>query len=371
MKTSRLIASAAVTVLALATTATAFAGFYPADRPTYTCTTPSSCTGADHVTFNSFTNNPVVGDERPFIAGSINGSNVQDRMRVEDGDEIIVRAYVHNNADASLMGGQAKTVAKNVKFSALVPTANKNDMNIIGFITADNANPGTVNDTMSVYGDSNFTLKYVKGSAQWSHAADGVHQTTVKLSDDIITQDGASLGDLDGCFAYSGYVTFAVKVSMPISETPETPAPTYACDLLHVVADNQSRKVTIDKFKTSQSNGAVFKHAVIDWGDKTPELTTNNVEGQMHQYAAAGTYKITAVAHFTLDGKGDRTAVSESCTQEVTFAAAPTPTTPVTPAATTPNLPTTGAGNVIGIVAAAVVAGTIGYRLFLGRKLTR
>ena len=45
----------------------------------------------------------------------------------------------------------------------------------------------------------------------------------------------------------------------------------------------------------------------------------------------------------------------------------PTPTPPTTPAV----LPNTGAGNVIGLFAGAVVAGTIGYRLFLSRKLSR
>ncbi|MEO6761806.1 MAG: PKD domain-containing protein [Candidatus Saccharimonadales bacterium] len=46
---------------------------------------------------------------------------------------------------------------------------------------------------------------------------------------------------------------------------------------------------------------------------------------------------------------------------------------PVTPPAITPAqvLPNTGAGDVVGIFAGAVVVGTLGYRLFLGRKLTR
>jgi hypothetical protein len=364
-KTLRIVAGAVVAVTAIATTATAFASYFPADRQTYTCITPDNCPGADHVTFDSFTNNPVVGDERPFLAGSLNGANVQDRLQVKDGDQVVVRAYVHNNADATKMGGEANTVAKNVKFKLIVPTASQNDTNIIGFISADNANPAMINDTMSVYGDSNFTLEYVKGSAEFSHKADGVNQITTKLSDDIVN-GGASLGDINGCFAYSGYVTVVVKVHMP---TTETKTPTYSCDLLHVVADNDARKVTIDNFKTSQANGATFKNAVIDWGEKnvTP-LTTNNVIGQTHVYTAEGTYKVTATAHFTVDN-GDKTATSESCTQTVTFSSKPgTPTTPETPPT---ELPNTGAGDVIGIVAAAIAAGTIGYRLFLSRKLAR
>jgi hypothetical protein len=365
MKTLRIVAAAVVAVTTLATTATAFAGYYPADRQTYTCVTADNCPGADHVTFNSFTNNPVV-DERPFLAGSINGANVQDRLKVKDGDQVVVRAYVHNNADATKMGGESKTIAKNVKFKLLVPTASQNDTNMIGFISADNASPAMINDTMSVYGDSNFTLEYVKGSAQFTHKPDGTNQVTTKLSDDIAAT-GAALGDINGCFAYSGYVTVVVKVHMP---TTEVKTPTYSCDLLHVVANNETRKVTIDNFKTSQANGATFKNAVIDWGEKgvTP-LTTASVMGQTHTYASEGTYKITATAHFTVNG-ADKTATSESCTQTVTFSSKPT-TPPVTPPETPSELPNTGAGNVIALVAVAMLAGTIGYRLFLSRKLAR
>ena len=362
MKTSRIIASAVVTVLALGVSATAFASFFPADRATYTCVTPDNCPGADHVVFDSFTNNPVVGDERPFLAGSINGANVQDRLQVKDGDEVVVRAYVHNNADATKMDGEANTVAKNVKFKLLVPTASQSDTNMIGFISADNANPATINDTMSVFGGSNFTLEYVKGSAQFTHKADGVNQITTHLSDDIVA-GGAALGDINGCFAYSGYVTAVVKVHMP---TTEVKTPQYSCDLLHVVADNDNRKVTVDKFQTTATNGAAFKQAVIDWGDQTPTLTTDHVVNQGHQYAADGTYKITATAHFTVNGEGDKTATSETCVQTVTFTS-----TPNTPPTTPPELPNTGAGNVIGLVAGAAAAGTIGYRLFLSRKLGR
>jgi LPXTG-motif cell wall-anchored protein len=137
--------------------------------------------------------------------------------------------------------------------------------------------------------------------------------------------------------------------------------------LLHVIADNDTRKVTVDKFQTSQSGGAAFKNAVIDWADGAKTTPVSNVVGQSHTYATDGTYKITATAHFTVNGAGDVTApVTETCTQVVTFSS-----TPVTPPTTPPVLPNTGAGNVIGIVLGAIAAGTIAGRLFLSRKLAR
>jgi hypothetical protein len=217
MKTSNLLVAAAVTASMVAMPVTVSADFFPKDRQTYTCNTPTDCPGADHVTFNSFVNNPVVGDERPFLAGSLNGAKVADRIKVKDGDVITLRAYVHNNADATKT---ENTIARNVKMKVIVPTAKQKDTNLISFISADNATPKTINDTMSLYADSAFNVNYVPGTAAFTHAADGVNQKADKVSDNIV-KDGASLGDIQGCFAYSGYVTLKVKVSMPT--TPVTP----------------------------------------------------------------------------------------------------------------------------------------------------
>lgn len=201
--------------------ATTFAGFFPADRQTYTCITPTNCPGADHVQFNSFTNNPVVGDERPFFAGSLNGANVQDRIKVTNGQTVVLRAYVHNNADPNKIGAAA-AVARNVKIRMMLPTVKQKDQNLVSFITAANATPGTVNDTMSLYADKDFTIEYVPGSAKFDYKPDGTNMTSAKLNDSIVAT-GASLGDIHGCFQYSGYVTLSVKVKM--EETPPVTPP--------------------------------------------------------------------------------------------------------------------------------------------------
>jgi hypothetical protein len=227
MKIKSTIVAVSAVAFSVAIPATTFASYFPADRQTYTCgttrpdgTTP--CEGADHVTFDSFINNPVVGDERPFLAGSLGGANVQDRLKVKDGDVITVRAYVHNNADPNKIGAAA-AIAKNVRIRVLVPTASQKDTNIIGFISASNATPGTVNDTMSVFADTDFTVAYVAGSAKFDYKPDGVNATTVALGDNIVSGNGASLGDINGCFQYSGYVTLQVKVSMPSTPVPPKP----------------------------------------------------------------------------------------------------------------------------------------------------
>lgn len=155
------------------------------------------------------------------------------------------------------------------------------------------------------------------------------------------------------------YNTADVNVNKVCTPPPTTPV--YSCDAFHVtLGDNQTVKV--DTFNKTAKNGAVFNNVVIDWGDQSQALTTNNAVGQSHQYSGAGPFTITATAHFTANGK----AVSDSgtCNQTVSFSTITPPTTP-------PVLPNTGAGNVIGIVLGAIAAGTIAGRLFLSRKLAR
>jgi hypothetical protein len=229
MKAKLLVAVPAI-ALSIALPATTFAGFYPADRQTYTCgatradgTTP--CEGADHVVFNSFTNNPVVGDERPFLAGSMNGANVTDTVNVKDGDIVNIRAYVHNNADPNKIGASA-AVAKNVRIHVQLPTDSKANQTIVAFISADNANPGTINDTMQLAASGNMTVSYVPGSAKFQHSVDGTTQRLDTVDDTIVSKDGASLGAIKGCFEYSGYVTLQVKVSIPTTPKPPVTPPT-------------------------------------------------------------------------------------------------------------------------------------------------
>ena len=48
---------------------------------------------ADHITFNSITDNPLVGDERAFLTGALPGAaNYSDPVNgVKDGDEVTLR----------------------------------------------------------------------------------------------------------------------------------------------------------------------------------------------------------------------------------------------------------------------------------------
>ena len=185
-------------------------------RPSFTIEKP-----ADYITFNSITNNPVIGgDEKDFVGIREVGSNAKwtNNMKVQNGKEYYVRMYVHNNAASNL-----NLVAENVVAKLNVPTTTAKNVTVQGQISASNAKPNTVWDEATFSSDNDFNLAYVAGSALFEN--NGMGKT--KLPDSIVNNTGATLGyskldgKIPGCFQYAGYVTVKVKaqVSQPQEKT--------------------------------------------------------------------------------------------------------------------------------------------------------
>jgi len=178
------------------------------DRPTFTVENP-----ADHVTFNSITNNPNIGDERNFVGIREVGSNNTwyDTMDAKEGKEYFVRVYVHNNAATSL-NESGKGIAKDVKATVNLPTNTAKSIQVNGFINSSNASPQEVYDHATFTSSNDFNLSYIPGSLKYETNAGNF-----TLPESIFTSDGAKLGydkmdgNIPGCFKYSGYVTFKVK----------------------------------------------------------------------------------------------------------------------------------------------------------------
>ena len=185
-------------------------------RPSFTIEKP-----ADYITFNSITNNPVIGgDEKDFVGIREVGSNANwtNNMKVQNGKEYYVRIYVHNNAASNL-----NLVAENVVAKLNVPTTTAKTVTVQGQVSASNAKPNTVWDEATFSSDNDFNLAYVAGSALFENNGMG----TTKLPDSIVNNTGAKLGydkldgKIPGCFQYAGYVTVKVKaqVSQPQEKT--------------------------------------------------------------------------------------------------------------------------------------------------------
>ena len=185
-------------------------------RPSFTIEKP-----ADYITFNSITNNPVIGgDEKDFVGIREVGSNAKwtNNMKVQNGKEYYVRMYVHNNAASNL-----NLVAENVVAKLNVPTTTAKTVTVQGQISASNAKPNTVWDEATFSSDNDFNLAYVAGSALFENNGMG----TTKLPDSIVNNTGTKLGydkldgKIPGCFQYAGYVTVKVKaqVNQPQEKT--------------------------------------------------------------------------------------------------------------------------------------------------------
>lgn len=486
------------------------AGFGP-DRPTKVY--KQGVAGFDHVTFNSFTNVPGIGDERKFFNGKYPGAGAySDPMpEVKDGDVLELQVYVHNGADSALNSAPGQPgVAKNTTVRVDLPEGIKKAQQATAYISADNAQPKTVYDTLD-FGAANggmFEVEYVPGSAHIQG-----HNINRALPDSIVgagTKIGNNElnGNVPGCFDKVVYVTLKVKVKMPrysiekevrksgekewkenvnakagetvqwivtfkntgatklesvnfIDQVPagitvvpgtvklingnypngyvytanavqdngrtinvdigdynpgaagvayvmydakidpikadqcsekklvnkafttpegfgaiwddasvtvpgnecEESNPLYSCDLLKISSVNSTRTVKVDDFKFTAKDGATFKHVVINWGDGSAPLLTNNLVGKTNQYAKDGTYQIRATAFFTVDGK-EVSATSADCAKTVTFAPGEKPEEPETPS----ELPNTGAGDVLALFAAVTAAGAIAHRFILGRN---
>ncbi len=189
------------------------------DRPTYTIEHP-----ADHVTFNSITNNPSHGDERNFVqvrdANSGNETYV-DQIGLTAGHEYVVYVYYHNNA-ASNLNASGVGIAHGAYVKAQIPAVVTNGSagtKAVGYVGASNATPSEVWDDVSFSNTTggDIALRYVPGSAT-IHNFGTTNGAT--MSDSIVTT-GTALGYnsldgvLPGCNEYAGYVTFRVKADQP------------------------------------------------------------------------------------------------------------------------------------------------------------
>lgn len=330
--------------------ASVFAGYTPANRPTYQCITPSNCPGADHVTFNSFTNAPNYGDERAFFDGkdaSITGpGGYQDKLSgLKDGQKLVLRVYIHNNANPNAIGVDAAT-AHNTQLKVLLPKNEAATNVALATISASNANPGTVGDSVNFSSANPFTMEFDKSSpVQVTYRPNGQGDfvtRTLQSASFVSDQDmHADLGDFHGCFNFSELVTMTVVIHEKTTPPPESSG---ICKLLSLTVVNKDDR-EVQASVTGEVNNATIIGYSLNFGDGTTvaQQTAN------HKYAKDGTYSIVGSVQVKLANGQTVTKTADSCEGQVTFTpnqppkVTPPPSTPPTPS----SLPNTGPGNVI------------------------
>ena len=176
---------------------------------------------ADHVTINSITDNPVLGDERNFVRiRKVNSDDkYSDNVIAEPGAEYEVYVFFHNNADSNFNDNTGKTFAQSIrlKMDHLPATITKGQSAMIkGTISVPNGEPEKVWDTAYIQTNETVSLRYIRGS---------VRLHTMGALKDKLIDDEALFGKAGGTFLgynrwgilpggekYSGNVTFKIRI---------------------------------------------------------------------------------------------------------------------------------------------------------------
>lgn len=167
----------------------------------------------DIITFNSISDS-TIGHEFNFVGARKNGENGlwnANVREVEDGEEYVIRLFVHNNSPKGY-----DAIAKGVKTTFSLPTTISKEHTIVGYLDSSNAVPNRYWDGVTLKCKDYFYIEYLDGSALLENNSIGKNGGIV-LSDDII-HDGVEIGynaldgQIPGCYQYSCYVTINVKV---------------------------------------------------------------------------------------------------------------------------------------------------------------
>jgi uncharacterized repeat protein (TIGR01451 family) len=393
-------------VLATTTVATTLA--WGPSRQTFTTAHP-----ADHIVFNSITDNPSVGDERDFVvvkeADNQNAGGWTNSINAVAGKEYLIRVYVHNNA-----ADQLKLKAQNTRVSVALPTNTGKNIAFSGFVTADNASPKQVWDDAAFTSSSDFNIAYIPGSARLYNNVTG--QAGRAVSDSIVTSAGAQVGYdsnngvVPGCYQYASYVTLKVKVQGPVTSNFEVTKSvrkageqTWSENVNAKAGETVQYRIKYTNKGTAQADNVTAKDTLpsgvsyvkgstklylgSDPNTARPvsdSLTTSGINigsyapggmamvifdatvNQNDALPVCGTNTLRNVATVTVGGtskEDDATVTAEKvCTT-------PQPETPTTPAATTPEaLPSTGPEAVLGGLFGSSALGYGAYSYFSSRR---
>ena len=264
---------------------------YGPERPTFTMASP-----ADYVTFNSITDNPVLGDERNFvrIAEADSGSIFEDEIKIEPGKTYEVYIGYHNNAKSSLNKtgvGIARGTKVAVQYPANITPAQKGTISAI--ISAVNANPEEVWDEAYMTSDVDVMLNYVVGSAKiyndWG-------TNGAVLSTALFSEDGTYIGLnelnglLPGCAEYSGHIIIKFKASnfdAKVEKTVSLDGENFSKEVNAKPGDEITYKVVFTNTGTADLNNVTLR-------DELPEgLTLMNDTTYLQYSTETTTNKMT------------------------------------------------------------------------------
>lgn len=180
-----------------------------------------------------------------------------------------------------------------------------------------------------------------------------------KLECGVNSLKNTAVVDTDQTGEYNNTATVVVEKKCQPEKKPK-----YSCDLLEL-KQLGGRKVRASVNYTAE-NGATFDGVTYNFGDGSEPLVTDKTAVE-YEYAKDGTYNVAATVRFSVNGV-QKTDTNENCAKTVTFESGkPVPPTPK-PETPAKELPNTGAGDVLGLVAAVTIAGALAHKFVYGRR---
>lgn len=241
---------------------------YGPERATFTMAEP-----ADYVTFNSITDNPVLGDERNFVRIAEDGAGTayQDEIKLEPGKIYELYIGYHNNAKSRL-NSSGTGIARETRVSVQYPTtvSPSNSGTISSIISAENANPTEVWDSVTVTADTEVTLNYVTASAKIYNSW-GSNESV--LSTNIFSEKGTYIGLnelnglLPGCAEYSGHILIKFKAN----KTDASITKTASVDGMNFSKEVKARPGDEVTFKVDFTNSGTTDLSNVTFHDEFPE----------------------------------------------------------------------------------------------------
>ncbi len=229
-KITKLMIAFGAVVLPLAQATPTFA--WGPERPTYTMEKP-----ADHATFNSITNNTVLGDERDFvrIVDKATGGTYSSDVELEPNKDYEVYIYYHNNASETYDDKEHDRVgiAWDVRLASTFPPKLKAGEKgaVSATISADNTVPEKVWDEAYITAKENMTLHYVASSAKiynsWKTNGSVLPTSLFSEQGTFLGMDELN-GMIYGCARFSGHVLYTIRTVAegdPIPDDVEEPDP--------------------------------------------------------------------------------------------------------------------------------------------------
>lgn len=173
----------------------------------------------DRASFNMLVGTPSYGDERAFfdarLATATAAGSYGDPIRVQPGDRIVFRAYVHNCADPAVDGGPSPRGSMvGARLRATVPNGPRERTVAYAYLMADNAEPDWVADSVLILSDTPVRIVPVEGSARLFRDTSELSLDDALFVDNSGGHDGPAallgMSEADGVLPADGFGNAAV-----------------------------------------------------------------------------------------------------------------------------------------------------------------